>query len=205
MTVNSAFLMMLRIAITIVDADHKHVFLQLILVTHSHHQDTSYYPKHPDAELINIKAGSFDLGDIKVTGIPASHTTAAINTENPDFVIYVVEVDNLRIAFFACCGQEELTKEQLDALGSIDIACITMDDYPGFISVKKATGLMKQLNPKVIVPLSHGYTPLKDAVAQLETEFGSSHTVEGGFAVDPDNIDEFAQYKVVNINKSSAN
>ncbi len=145
----------------------KGVTADIILVTHDHHVDQDYLDKCPDAKKSVQKAETFTEKDVTVTGIAASHTVAAINPDAPSLVIYVMDVDGLRIAFFSCCGQEKLTAEQMKALGKVDIAMITNDNDAGWISVELASGLMKQLKPKMVVPLTHNRYKYDDTVDQM--------------------------------------
>lgn len=145
----------------------KGVIPDIALVTHDHHVDQEYLDKCVNAKISIQKAESFTAKDVKVTGIAASHTVAAFIPTSPSLVIYVMEVDGLRIAFFACCGQEKFTNDQIKALGQIDIAMITNDNDAGWISVELASGLMKQLKPKMVIALTHNKTKYDTAVEQM--------------------------------------
>jgi hypothetical protein len=149
----------------------------LITVSHAHHLGS--YPDYARVSL--YKPETFAVKDVSVTGIPASHTVAPISAAKPDFMIYLFQMDGLRIAYFACIGQAKFTDEQMAALGKVDVALVTVDDYPGWISVKNACALMKQLDPAIIVPLTHHYSDYEAALRTLSASTGRKlREVKGG-------------------------
>ncbi len=139
----------------------------LILVTHGHHYEASYIMKFPDVKKSLIKAESFTFNNINITGVAASHNETAIIKDYPGYIFYIIEADDLRIAYFSCLGQNVFYEEQMKALEKIDIAIITADDYPGFISTLNASKLMKQLKPQIIIPLSHHTVNFETAIKTI--------------------------------------
>lgn len=117
------------------------------------HQDMTLIHNNPDARVSEMKAESFTVKDVQVTGIAASHTGEPIDTNQPDDVIYVYEVDGLRIAYFAGLDQEQLTEEQLKQLGTIDIALVAFKHVPAW-HVKKEVAIMilNALKPRIVLP-----------------------------------------------------
>jgi L-ascorbate metabolism protein UlaG (beta-lactamase superfamily) len=128
----------------------------LAVFTHSIHADLRTAP-NVHAPRLEYKVESRTVGDVKITGIPASHRGGAIDPVKPDHVIYRVEVDGFVIALLGCLGQEQLTPEQLAALGPVDVALLTADDggFERLQLVEGAYRLVKQLRPRAVVPLSH--------------------------------------------------
>ena len=70
----------------------------------------------------------------------------------------VIEVDGLRIAHMGDIGETALTKEQLKALGKIDIAFMQFENSYSNMSVSNMKGfnIIEQLDPKVIIPTHFG-------------------------------------------------
>jgi len=68
-----------------------------------------------------------------------------------------INMGGLRIVHFGDIGQEQLTPEQLDALGQVDIALTQFVNSYSQMSVgnKKGFNLMAQVKPRLIIP-THG-------------------------------------------------
>jgi L-ascorbate metabolism protein UlaG (beta-lactamase superfamily) len=151
--------------VIIVDSFRRREFLDkvqpdIICVTHMQHQE------HYDLDLIMEyaqdkrvqksfqKVESFKVKDVKVTGIASAHgMDGKIDAQEPENVIYVFEVDGLRIAHFGGTGQKELTPEQLKALGRIDIAFLEFVSYPSIhMSLDSCLNIARQIDPQIIIP-----------------------------------------------------
>jgi L-ascorbate metabolism protein UlaG (beta-lactamase superfamily) len=130
--------------------------LQPDVVTITHQHSDHIDPKFTD----NLKSKksvatveSFDIKDIHIYSIASSHRGDLINYENPDNVIYVFEVDGLRIAHMGDIGQEHLTIKQIEALGKIDIALMQFSNpFSGMFASDKGFRLIEELKPHIIIP-----------------------------------------------------
>ncbi|MCX7771750.1 MAG: MBL fold metallo-hydrolase [Clostridia bacterium] len=137
-------------------ADKGFIKPDIITITHSHsdHVDTKYIKiarQFSDIKMSFYKPEEFTVKDIKDTGIAASHNGAIVTP--PSNVIYVFEVDGLRIAHMGDMGQDELTEDQLKALGKIDIAFTIITNAPQYGAMtERNLKILQQLNPKIICP-----------------------------------------------------
>jgi hypothetical protein len=172
----------------------------IILVTHFHHYNSAYLDKYPNAKKIEFKTEKLSMNNISVAGIAASHTTAPIDYKHPDYIFYVLNIDGLRMAYFACLGQKKFTASQMKALGKIDIAFITADNEPKYISAENAALLMKQLNPRIIIPLSHHLTDFNTAIKTINSNGVPVENVTADYAVSKKDLENGKQ-KIVRINK----
>jgi L-ascorbate metabolism protein UlaG (beta-lactamase superfamily) len=127
----------------------------LIAVTHLHydHYDEDFINQAKCHKII-ASVGDFTFKDVKVTGVAASHWGDNINVENPDNIIYIFEVDGLRIVHFGDMGQNYLTDIQLEQIGKVDIAMMQFanpnSDFT--ISNHKGINILKQVNPNIVIP-----------------------------------------------------
>jgi len=117
------------------------------------HADSHFVQYNPDARVSQMKAESFTVKDVMVTGVAASHTGDPIDASAPTDVVYVYEVDGLRIAYFAGLDQEELTDDQLKQIGTIDIAVVSFKDAPAW-HIKKEASIMilNAFKPRIVLP-----------------------------------------------------
>ena len=112
----------------------------------------------------------FSVKDVTVTSIASSHYSDTIHLEKPSNVIYVFDVDGLRIAHMGDIWESSLTPEQLQALGHVDIVFTIMEDQPYYGYTKEKTlTILKQLNPSVVMPL-HPEQATLEAVGKFVDE-----------------------------------
>jgi L-ascorbate metabolism protein UlaG (beta-lactamase superfamily) len=143
------------------------------VITSSHkdmdHNDAEFYAAN-DCRKSLYTVEKFTVKDVTVTSIASSHYTDTIDSANPSNVIYVFDVDGLRIAHMGDIWQSSLTPEQLQALGQVDIVFTIMEDQPyyGFTKEKTLT-ILKQLNPRVVMP-THPQQPAVEAVGKSVDE-----------------------------------
>ncbi len=148
----------------------------LAIFTHSVHADRRTAP-NVHAPRLDYTVETRTVGDVKITGIPASHKGGAVDPVKPDHVIYKVEVDGFVVAVFGCLGQDKLTPEQLKALGPVDVALITADNggFERLQMVESTFAMMKQLAPRAVIPLTH-HNDDEEALPRLG-ELGKVETV----------------------------
>ncbi|MNZ64827.1 metal-dependent hydrolase [compost metagenome] len=131
----------------------------IVTVSHTHpdHSDPQFLVPYLKQEIegsrvSRYKEETFTVNDVKVTGIPASHSSE-FNPANPTDMIYLFEVDGLRIAHFGDMAQTELTEEQLKALGKIDVSISVFSDAGGFgFGKDKTVRALEQLKPAIAMP-----------------------------------------------------
>lgn len=131
----------------------------VVTVSHTHpdHSDPKflvpYLKKQIEGSRVSrYKEETFTVNDIKVTGIPASHGSE-FYPDNPTNMVYLFEVDGLRIAHFGDMAQTELTEDQLKALGQIDVAITAFSDAGSYgFSKDKTVRALEQLKPAIAMP-----------------------------------------------------
>lgn len=155
----------------------------ILLTTHTHwdHFEQAFHRAFPGQQLTTT-AGVLDAPGVHIEGIASVHR----NDQQPrphggSNYVYVVEIAELRIAHFGDIGQEELTAEQMAALGPIDIALSQLANPVSDMDAlnRKGFRLMQQLAPRLLLP-----THLDDESAALlptywpgAAEFGDTITV----------------------------
>ncbi len=156
--------------------------------------NTHTHPDHMD-ELFNgefecrvsvAKAESFNVKDISVKSIAASHSSAPIDENAPDNLLYVFDVDGLRIVHMGDIGQDTLTPEQLKFLGKVDVAFMQFENEYSEMSLdnKKGFKLMEQLKPQIIIP-THSTT---DATNKIGEIVGKLETIENTISISKDDL-----------------
>lgn len=155
------------------------------LTTHSHqdHVNADFLDSFPGQQLY-IREGEITLPDVTIKGIASAHS--AHNTPQPEGgsnYIFILDMDGLRIAHFGDIGQDELTQEQIDMLGEVDVAIMQLvNSYSQMNMVnKKGFNLMAQVEPKLIIP-THGGSDM-EAIEYAMELWEASVVSEGGATV----------------------
>lgn len=156
----------------------------LIVSTHGHsdHTDTNWVATY-DCKKISYFQADMKTRDFRVYTVLSAHQGKTLGSSN---VIAVFEVNGLRIAHMGDIGQDALTKEQLKAIGPIDIAFMQFENNYSSMNLQNEKGfkLIEQLNPSVIIP-TH-YTD--QAIPVIESKYGKITDFANVLAVSPDDI-----------------
>jgi L-ascorbate metabolism protein UlaG (beta-lactamase superfamily) len=128
----------------------------VLLTTHTH--DDHYVPTFVDdfpGKQLFVCSGRLTADGVKVLGIAAAHSQGdPIKARGGSDYIYVVDIGGLRVAHFGDLGQDRLTSEQLERLGSVDVAVMQLSNSFSQMDLvnKKGFKLMEQVKPRLIVP-----------------------------------------------------
>jgi L-ascorbate metabolism protein UlaG (beta-lactamase superfamily) len=125
-----------------------------VVITHSHSDHID--PKFIETLKCKKSIGTverFDVKDVHIYSIPSSHRGNIINYNNPNNVIYVLEVDGLKIAHMGDIGQDHMTIKQIESLGNIDIALMQFSNpFSGMFNSDKGYTLIEEIKPQLIIP-----------------------------------------------------
>lgn len=151
--------------------DKGYIKTDILTVTHGHadHYNQKLQKKMKGhAKLSYFSPESFTVKDVNVTGIAAAHSAIAINDKYPTNTIYVYELDGLRIAHMGDMGQDELTADQLEKLGQVDIMFTIITNAPFYgSSTEKNIKFIQQLNPKIVIPTHYAEDVLSQTIETL--------------------------------------
>jgi hypothetical protein len=82
--------------------------------------------------------GEYDIKEIYVKGI-----------QSKDLIIYVLEIEDVKVCHLGKINQTELTTEQLETIGDVDILMLPIDGG----DIKTAIKIMSQIEPKITIPM----------------------------------------------------
>ncbi len=152
------------------------------------YRDPAFIDAYPDVPKILNEEGEITTNDFHIYSVQSSFLGNEIN-DNSGSVVMVIEVDGLRIAHFGDIGQDELTQDQLDRIGKIDIAFMPFDNVHSGMTLENEKGfnLASQLNSKIVIPTR--YTP-DTANPLLEEKYGDITTYENIFEVSTEELPE---------------
>lgn len=130
----------------------------IVLVTHDH-SDHSNVKAVSGSGFVIKGPGEYDIERVFIQGISGYHDDVQ-GTQRGSITIYTIETEGMRICHLSDLGQKELTSDQLDKIGDIDILMIPV----GGVYTIDAAGAMKimaQIEPRVIMPMHYKIPKLK--------------------------------------------
>jgi len=130
----------------------------IVLVTHDHydHNNTKALLGQP---FIISGPGEYEIRDVYILGIPSWHDSSG-GKERGQNTIYVIDAEDLRVCHLGDLGQKELTEDQLEKIGQVDILMIPVGGN-FTISEKEAQKIMSQIEPKITIPMHYSIPKLK--------------------------------------------
>jgi len=112
----------------------------ILLVTH---KDSNINIKTIFGEPFLIDGpGEYEIKEVFIQGI-------SINT-----IIYTIEAEGMKICHLGNFKQKELTSDQLEKIGEVDILIIPVGGVDT-INSREAPKLISQIEPKLVIPMSY--------------------------------------------------
>lgn len=110
------------------------------------------------SEVVN-GPGEYEISGIKIRGINIDKET----TPNLLRTAYLVQMDGIRLCFLGALNSE-LNEDVIDKLGEVDILFVpTGKDC---INAKSASELIKQIEPKIVIPINPDIKDLAEEIGQ---------------------------------------
>lgn len=109
--------------------------------------------------------GEYEISGVVIHGIAAqSHMN---EKGKQSAVIYTISADDIKIAVLGHINPE-LTEEQLEQIGVVDIAVIPVGNSGYTLDAIGALKLIKQIEPKVVIPTHYADKAIHYEVPQVE-------------------------------------
>ncbi len=145
---------------------------EILLITHQHYDHNNIKAVSGNPFLIE-GPGEYDVKNVFIEGIPSFHDESK-GKERGENIIYVIESEGIRLCHLGDIGQKELTEEQLQKIGEIDILMIPVGGTYT-ISAQETTKIMSQIEPKITIPMHYSLPGLKiklDPITKFLKVFG---------------------------------
>ncbi|MFH1643500.1 MAG: MBL fold metallo-hydrolase [Patescibacteria group bacterium] len=137
----------------------------IVLVSHDHEDHNNVKAVSGNPFIIN-GPGEYEIKEVFVEGIEAFHDNER-GKEKGKVTIYIIETEGIKVCHLSDLGQNELTADQVDAIGLVDILLIPIGGQYT-ISAKEAVKIMSQIEPKIIIPMHYALPNLKYKLDKLE-------------------------------------
>lgn len=101
--------------------------------------------------------GEYEVRDIFIRGIPAIVTK---REKGEEAAIFIIEAEEMRLCHLGKLRQRELTAEQIEEIGDIDILLLPVggNNVPSGAEARK---IISQIEPKIIIPMYYLIPGLK--------------------------------------------
>ncbi len=116
-------------------------------------------------KMVIDSPGEYEAAEISITGIAARAHIDEPKTSNA--VIYKIDIDDLRVGVLGHI-YPELSDAQLEALGTVDILCVPVGGNGYTLDATGALGLIKKIEPKLVVPTHYASPGVHYLVPQQE-------------------------------------
>jgi L-ascorbate metabolism protein UlaG (beta-lactamase superfamily) len=127
----------------------------------THHD---YVPSQHNSLVVD-GPGEYEINDITVVGVPAQrHLAQGKEKEATMYRIVTGEVTVVIVGHVA----DPLTDDQLEKLGVVDIAIVPVGGSGYTLDTHGAVEVVKQLDPKVVIPTHYADSAINYEVPQLE-------------------------------------
>ena len=125
---------------------------QIVLVTHDHDDHNNVADLGPETFVVR-GPGEYEKSGVQMVGINSFHDNVE-GTERGLNTIYVVRTEGITLCHLGDLGQDELTSEQIELIGGVDILFVPVGGTYT-IDGKQAVGIVKQIEPKIIIPMHY--------------------------------------------------
>jgi len=137
----------------------------IVLITHSHHDHNNIKAVSGNPFIVN-GPGEYEVKGVFIQGID-SHHDSSFGKERGLNTIYIIKTEEMQICHLGDFGQKELTSEQVEQIGNIDILILPIGGVYT-ISAKEAKGIISQIEPKIIIPMHYQIPKLKIKLDDLD-------------------------------------
>ncbi len=130
----------------------------IVTISHDHydHNNVSTLRSSP---FIVKGPGEYELKEVTIQGTDSFHDVKQ-GEERGLNTIFIIEAEDIRVCHLGDLGQKELTSEQLETLGEIDILMIPVGGVYT-INSEVATAIINQVEPKIVIPMHYKIPGLK--------------------------------------------
>ena len=124
----------------------------MVLVTHNHADHNNITAVSGEPFVID-GAGEYEKQGVRVMGIDSYHDDKQ-GAERGMNTIYKVELESLSVVHLGDLGQTDLTSEQIEHIGEVDVLLIPVGGVYT-IDGKDAISVVHQIQPSVVIPMHY--------------------------------------------------
>ncbi len=124
----------------------------IVLISHDHNDHNNVKAISGEPFVVD-GPGEYDVKGIFIKGIYSFHDTSQ-GVERGINTIYVIEAEDMKICHLGDLGEKELSSNQLDKIGDVDILMIPVGGIYT-INGNEAVKIINQIEPKIVIPMHY--------------------------------------------------
>ncbi len=128
-----------------------------ILIVSDNKLDQKSFPNIEGSPFLISFPGEYEVKDVFVQGLTEDHKTT----------FYFIEAEGIRICHLGKFSQKEMSPDQLESLGDVDILFLPIGGGDT-IEAKDAAKIVAQIEPKIVIPMNYKIPGLKDKLEGLD-------------------------------------
>ncbi|MEW6225850.1 MAG: MBL fold metallo-hydrolase [Chloroflexota bacterium] len=142
-------------------------------------------PSSLEAAFVLDGPGEYEVRDVLLTGV-RTYRDAVRGAERGRQTAFVTELDGIHTIHLGDIGHE-LTEEKLADIGRVEVVCVPVG---GALSATMAAGLVAQLDPKIVVPMTvcEVDADCEEALGKFLHEMGAEPAVQPRLSVTPSSL-----------------
>lgn len=129
----------------------------IVLITHDHYDHNGVGETGPETFVVR-GPGEYEKAGAQIVGIQSFHDNSQ-GSERGYSTIYVIKIEGITLCHLGDLGQHELTNEQLEAIGDVDVLMIPVGGIYT-IDGTEAARIVESIEPKIIIPMHYKITGL---------------------------------------------
>ena len=137
----------------------------ILLITHDHYDHNNVAAVKNSPFLIN-GPGEYETKGVYVQGVSAFHDDVK-GEKRGKVTFYIIEAKGMKLCHLGDLGQKDLTTEQIEKIGMIDILMIPVGGVYT-INGERAVHIISQIEPKIVIPMHYQIPKLKIKLDKLD-------------------------------------
>jgi len=138
----------------------------IVTISHNHYDHNNFQVIKNNPFIID-SAGEYEIKKVTIKGIDSYHDNQE-GKERGRNIIYVTEMEGIKICHLGDFGQDALINGQLEKIGQIDILFIPVGGV-FTIDWKLASSIISQIEPRIIIPMHYKISGVKGELLKLDT------------------------------------
>ncbi len=138
----------------------------IVTISHDHcgHNNFEVVKNNP---FVIAGAGEYEIKKVSIRGVDSFHDNSE-GKERGSNIIYVIEIEDLKICHLGDFGQNAFTNGQLEKIGQVDVLFVPIGGI-STIDWKSADTIISQIEPRIAIPMHYKIPGLAGSLAKIDT------------------------------------
>jgi L-ascorbate metabolism protein UlaG (beta-lactamase superfamily) len=136
----------------------------IALVTHDHHDHNNIKGLKGDPFVV-LGPGEYEVKGVFIHGVASFHDDKE-GKERGLNTIYTIEAEDMRFCHLGDIGQKQLTDDQLEKIGAVDILMIPVGGKYT-IDSSEAQKIISQIEPEIVIPMHYALPGMKSDMDEI--------------------------------------